>query len=57
MTDSQDYIPAGYAVVTPSLTVPDADKAIAFYLEVFGATVLPTRLTDPKGTVFFSVIR
>ena len=56
MTDSQNCIPKGYAVVTPSFTVPDADKAIAFYREVFGATVLPTRLTDPEGTVFFSEI-
>ena len=30
MTDSQNYVPEGYAVVTPSLTLRDADKAIAF---------------------------
>ena len=43
-------------MVTPSLTVSDADKAIAFYREVFGATVLPTRLVDSKGAVYFSEI-
>ena len=53
MTDSQNYVPEGYSVVTPSLTVSDADKAIAFYREVFGATVLPTRLADSKGAVYF----
>ena len=56
MTDSQNYVPEGYSVVTPSLTVSDADKAIAFYREVFGATVLPTRLVDSKGAVYFSEI-
>ena len=56
MTDSQNYVPEGYSVVTPSLTVSDADKAIAFYREVFGATVLPTRLADSKGAVYFSEI-
>ena len=46
---SQNYVPEGYSVVTPSLTVSDADKAIAFYREVFGATVLPNSPSRLQG--------
>lgn len=43
-------IPEGYHSITPFIVVKDAAKAVEFYREVFGATVL-TRNDGPSGTV------
>jgi PhnB protein len=43
-------IPAGYAGVTPYLVIRDADRAIGFYQEVFGATEV-LRLDGEDGKV------
>ncbi len=43
-------IPEGYHTLTPYLIVRDADKAIAFYQEAFGATEL-MRMTGPNGKI------
>lgn len=46
-------IPRGYHALTPQLAVRDAEKAIAFYEDVFGAEVLgePIRSMDGKRIV------
>jgi PhnB protein len=49
-------IPAAYRTPTPYLIVNDAAKAIAFYVEAFGATEL-IRLADPSGKVMHAEIR
>jgi PhnB protein len=41
-------IPAGYHTITPFLVVQDADKAMAFYQEAFGA-VERLRISGPDG--------
>jgi PhnB protein len=43
-------IPDDYHTLTPYLIVRDADKAIAFYQEAFGATEL-MRMTGPNGKI------
>jgi PhnB protein len=43
-------IPDHYSTATPYLTVKDADKAIEFYQQAFGATE-SMRLVDPSGTI------
>src|SRR6476660_5841294 len=48
-------IPAAYRTPTPYLIVNDAAKAIAFYVEAFGATEL-IRLADPSGKVMHAEI-
>jgi PhnB protein len=49
-------IPAGYAGITPCLIVRNADRAIAFYQEVFGAKEV-LRLDGPEGTVAHAELR
>jgi PhnB protein len=43
-------IPAGYAGVTSYLIIRDADRALDFYKQVFGATEA-LRLTYPDGSI------
>lgn len=50
MTTKTKPIPAGYHTVTPYLIVADANRAIKFYQEAFGAKET-TRLTTPDGKV------
>src|SRR5271166_903498 len=45
-----NYIPKGYNTVTPYLVIKGAAKAIEYYKNVFGATVL-VRMDGPGGTV------
>ena len=50
-------LPAGFHSAMPYLIFDGtAAKAIAFYCEVFGATELPGRLTDPSGRVLEAAI-
>jgi PhnB protein len=49
-------IPAAYRTPTPYLIVNHAAKAIAFYVEAFGATEL-IRLADLSGKVMHAEIR
>lgn len=44
------YIPKGYNTVTPYLIIKGAAKAIDYYKDVFGATVL-MRMDAPDGRV------
>jgi PhnB protein len=44
------YIPKGYNTVTPYLVIKGAAKAIDYYKNVFGATVV-VRMDGPGGTV------
>ena len=43
------HVPAGYTTLTPYLCCDGADAAIAFYCDVFGATVV-SRMDTPDGT-------
>jgi PhnB protein len=45
-----NYIPKGYSTVTPYLVIKGAAKAIDYYKNVFGATVV-VRMDGPNGTV------
>jgi PhnB protein len=45
-----NYIPDGYHTVTPYLVIKGAAKAIDYYKNVFGATVV-VRMDGPGGTV------
>ena len=45
-----NYIPEGYNTVTPYLIIKGAAKAIDYYKNVFGATVV-VRMDGPNGTV------
>ena len=45
-----NYIPEGYNTVTPYLVIKGAAKAIEYYKNVFGATVV-VRMDGPDGTV------
>ncbi len=45
-----NYIPKGYNTVTPYLVIKGAAKAIDYYKQVFGATVV-VRMDGPSGTV------
>jgi uncharacterized glyoxalase superfamily protein PhnB len=49
-------IPKGYHVVTPSLVVRGADKAIEFYKRAFGAKEL-NRMPGPDGKLMHAEIR
>src|ERR1700685_3674677 len=44
------YIPKGYNTVTPYLVIKGAAKAIDYYKNVFGATVV-VRMDGPDGKV------
>ncbi|MEM7126261.1 MAG: VOC family protein [Chloroflexota bacterium] len=55
MSNKVNYVPAGYAIVTPYLTVPNASEAIQFYEEAFGATER-SRLVDPDGKIIHAEI-
>src|ERR1700681_2516893 len=44
------YIPKGYNTVTPYLVIKGASKAIDYYKNVFGATVV-VRMDGPDGLV------
>jgi PhnB protein len=44
------YIPEGYNTITPYLVIKGAAKAIDYYKNVFGATVV-VRMDGPNGTV------
>jgi len=49
--------PAGFASATPYLIFDGtAAEAIAFYRDVFAATELPGRLTDPAGRILDAAI-
>ncbi len=45
-----NYIPKGYNTVTPYLVIKGAAKAIEYYKDVFGATVV-VRMDGPNGKV------
>jgi PhnB protein len=45
-----NYIPKGYNTVTPYLVIKGAAKAIDYYKNVFGATVV-VRMDGPHGSV------
>src|SRR6202142_600625 len=45
-----NYIPEGYNTVTPYLVIKGAAKAIDYYKNVFGATVV-VRMDGPGGSV------
>jgi len=45
-----NYIPKGYNTVTPYLVIKGAAKAIDYYKNVFGATVV-VRMDGPNGMV------
>lgn len=49
-SSSVSPVPAGYTSITPYLCVDGGAEAIAFYTEVFGATVV-SRNDGPDGTV------
>ncbi len=49
-------IPKGYHVVTPSIVVRGADKAIEFYKKAFGAKEL-NRMAGPEGKVMHAEIK
>jgi PhnB protein len=49
-------IPAGYHSVTPYLMVRDADRAIAFYTQAFGAQEV-MRFPTPDGRIGHAEIR
>lgn len=49
-TANTEFRPAGYTTLTPFLCVAGAAKAIDFYRDVFGATVV-SRMDAPDGTV------
>jgi len=50
MNSNRTGIPEGYHTTTPYLIVSDADRAVGFYGEAFGAVEL-RRSVDPKGMV------
>lgn len=50
MSKTVSYIPKGYHNVTPYLVIKGAAKAIDYYKDVFGATVV-VRMDGPGGTV------
>ncbi|MEM6782711.1 MAG: VOC family protein [Bacteroidota bacterium] len=53
-TSTVQPIPEGTSVVAPQLTVNGANRALAFYAEVFGATEL-SRLPGPDGRLLHAV--
>jgi PhnB protein len=50
MANQPNPIPASYRRVTPALVVNGAEKALAFYADVFGATER-MRFPGPGGTI------
>ncbi|WP_455901118.1 VOC family protein [Rhodococcus gordoniae] len=50
MTNSVNPVPEGYTSLTPFLVVHDGGRAIDFYCEAFGATVVD-RMDGPDGKV------
>jgi PhnB protein len=50
-TQAPEYQPTGTHTVVPYLAVHDAAAAIAFYVDVFGATESSERFVDPDGKV------
>ena len=46
----------GFHTITPSLTVPDAGAAVAFYAAAFGATVIELH-DDPDGRISNVIVR
>jgi PhnB protein len=50
MANQPNPIPASYRRVTPALVVKGAEKALAFYADVFGATER-MRFPGPGGTI------
>ena len=56
MTTTVNKIPEGYHTVTPYLVTANADKAIEFYKEAFGAKEL-VRLPSPDGKVMHAEIK
>ena len=55
MSKAVNYIPDGYAIATPYLTVSGASDAIAFYERAFGATE-KSRLVAPDGQILHAEI-
>jgi PhnB protein len=53
---SKHPIPEGYHTLTPSLTVRDAERAIEFYKQAFGATEIGT-MKGPDGKVMHSELK
>ena len=51
-----DPIPAGYATVTPSITIRGCSDALALYEQAFGATNESTQL-HPDGRVLHATLR
>ena len=56
MTDKIQPIPPGFHALTPHITVRDAEKAIEFYKEAFGAELL-MMLKAPDGRVMHASVR
>jgi PhnB protein len=56
MTTKVKPIPDGYHTVTPYLIVSDAAKALDFYQNAFGATVI-ARMDGPGGKVMHAEIQ
>jgi PhnB protein len=56
MSTTIKKIPEGYHTVTPYLVTANADKAIEFYKEAFGAREL-VRLPSPDGKVMHAEIK
>ncbi|NVN99919.1 MAG: VOC family protein [Geobacteraceae bacterium] len=56
MTTTVRKIPEGYHTVTPYLVTANADKAIEYYKDVFGANEL-ARLPGPDGKVMHAEIK
>lgn len=55
MSKTSTPIPVGFEGATPYLTIKDADKAIDFYKQVFGA-VEKKRFLGPNGKIFHAEI-
>ena len=48
--------PAGYHTITPALVVRNADRAIDFYVEAFGAEEV-TRMLGPDGRIMHAELK
>lgn len=56
-TTSGAHVPTGLRALTPYLIARDAGRAIAFYEEVFGATVLYPPITGDDGRIGHAELR
>ncbi len=56
MTEKVKAVPTGFHTLTPHLTVRDADKALEFYKNAFGAEVLHVARM-PDGKVMHAALR